>query len=95
MDTQNSFGAGRVILIAFALAVLLYWIDSWSHSLPMMAFVAVAGLAVFFFLRRPDNGRPLSPGERLELEREAAREWMRQNDDPVVEDPDDDSARPN
>ena len=81
MQPEIRIGAGRTILIAATLAVLLLWMDGWSHSMPVMFATAVAALFVFLSFRPTEAARELTHAERIELEREAALVWTQRNAD--------------
>lgn len=79
MTEGTRFGAGRMILLAVTTAVLLLWMDGWSHSVPAMMALTVIALLIFLGFRNAPPQRELTPYERVELEREAAHRWMARN----------------
>lgn len=76
MDGDSSFGAGQIILIGVFTALLLLWMDGWSHSVPVMVVTAAVALFVYLGFRKSKPRRDLTHAEQIMLERESARRWM-------------------
>ncbi len=76
MDGQHGIGAGQGILIAISMAVLLLWMDGWSHSVPVMIATSAVALVVFLGFRNAKPKRELTYQERVMLERQSAHRWM-------------------
>lgn len=76
MEKESEYGAGRVILISSALAVLLLWMDGWSHSVPVVAASTLFALLFFLAFRNVEAVEHLSHAQRIARERESALRWM-------------------
>ena len=78
-DREHKLGAGTMILLVAITAVLLLWMDSWSHSIPVIAATAAVALLIFLAFRNAAPHRELTQFERIEMERDAAHRWMARN----------------
>lgn len=68
-----------MILLLATSAVLLLWMDGWTHSVPVTAVTVALALGVFLAFRNAPTQRELTDYERIELERQAAHRWMARN----------------